>query len=365
LLVSVLTYLFGTAVGQAFGSSEPSWTYKSLYIPIVLGGLYIQSDAKPLALARVAKLLAMLVCVASLLFAVIRPDLALERPYESLIPGLNFRLYGVTGHANAMGPMALLYLLLEWHVPSKRLLRWPAIIVALSCFLFAQSKTAWATGVILGLLIIFHSTVGRQNGGNAKKSLLLLTILFGGLAAVAIALMFVDLGGFLERHSEFTTLTGRTDLWRITMDEWRRNPVFGYGAGLWDEDFRIRYNILYAGQAHNQFVQTLGESGLVGFALLLQYLVVLAFFCLQQARLANPLPLLLFILILARCVSEAPMRAIALLDWALLMHALLFLLLAQHVRGQQQLLRAGLPLASSMRQARTVAESEGGVVKSG
>ncbi len=346
LLISALIYLFGLAIVNAVGSTEPSWGYKSLYIPIVLSGLYLQRNANALVVTRIAKSLLVFVCFCSLLVAAFRPDFALERPYATgLIPGLNFRLYGVAPHANALGPIALLYLILEIHSPWKWQLRWPAAFVALLCFVLAQAKAAWFAAVIIALIAFFHHTSSRQKTGNMNISLLYLTIFFVLGASLATALSFFDLNGYIERHSDLTTLVGRTTIWRITMDEWQRNPLFGYGAELWGEEFREKYGLLWVGQAHNQFVQTLGQGGLFGLALLLQYLAVLLYLCVRQARCANVLPLMLFIIIVLRCISESPMNPMGVLEWGFWEHSLLFLLLAQCVRGEgRSTIGAALPL---------------------
>ena len=85
-----------------------------------------------------------------------------------------------------------------------------------------------------------------------------------------------------ERGREIRSLTGRTELWRITVDSWRGNPWFGDGPGLWDQEMVDRnVSILdwMPGHAHSQTMQALGQSGFAGLAAWFGYLLVLAWMC--------------------------------------------------------------------------------------
>ncbi|WP_406811570.1 O-antigen ligase family protein, partial [Klebsiella aerogenes] len=59
------------------------------------------------------------------------------------------------------------------------------------------------------------------------------------------------------------TLSGRVSIWFEVIKDWQNNPIFGYGPDYLDVEHRLRLGMLFAFHAHNQFIQTLGQSGLV------------------------------------------------------------------------------------------------------
>ncbi|MFL5843390.1 MAG: O-antigen ligase family protein [Solirubrobacteraceae bacterium] len=78
---------------------------------------------------------------------------------------------------------------------------------------------------------------------------------------------------------------GRLDHWRVSMDGFRAEPVHGTGAGTypveWDQHRDAEFSVL---NAHSLYVETLGELGLVGLALLLGALGMLLFGLIARAR---------------------------------------------------------------------------------
>lgn len=70
--------------------------------------------------------------------------------------------------------------------------------------------------------------------------------------------------------------TYRVDLWRVSLDQFGRDPVVGEGAGsfkqTWLRDREIDF--LYATDGHSLYLETLGELGAVGLALLVAALAI-------------------------------------------------------------------------------------------
>ncbi len=66
---------------------------------------------------------------------------------------------------------------------------------------------------------------------------------------------------------------GRTVLWRSAFDEFQAHPVVGSGAGSFGRWWLAhRTSAYFVEDAHNLYVQTLAEGGLVGFVLLVSFL---------------------------------------------------------------------------------------------
>jgi hypothetical protein len=102
-------------------------------------------------------------------------------------------------------------------------------------------------------------------------------------------------------------MTGRDQIWAVAMEEWRSSPLFGYGPGLWDADFRAAIGMPNATSAHNQFMDTLARSGTIGAAGLVAYSLVLLGMSLRYAKASGGLSLALFVALALRSISEVPM----------------------------------------------------------
>jgi hypothetical protein len=329
-IVLALYYFLDILTGATV-AGVPSFNHKPLYLPIVLGALISLQHVEFPRLIGHLKLILAVVMVMNLVAAAAFPDFALLRPYAGQVPGINFRLFGVTAHANTLGPIALMLLLLELYFPSRPLFRWPILVLALANFVLAQSKTAWLTVfVVLVVAYLPHRFVALQTrAGGYASAIKLILILVTSLIGALFVLMNVDIDRLFS--AEVLSLTGRTAIWADTLAEFVRYPLFGYGPDLWGVEYRMRMGNMAAGQAHNQFIQTLGQSGLVGFILLLTYLGVLLRLALHSSSASRGFSLALYVLILVRCITEAPLRGVV-NDWPFFIHATLLIVLASYAR---------------------------------
>ena len=335
-------YLLSILIGATV-AGVPSFEHKSLYIPIVLGAMIALPRIDFPRLLVQLKLILALVMAMNLVAAVMFPDFALLRPYSGQLPGVDFRLFGVFSHANTLGPIALLLLLLELYYPARRpLLRWSILLLALANFLLAQSKTTWlaAFAILLFVYVPYQFMAAQSRPKGFASAVVLILLLIAGLMGGMFALLGIGLDRIFSE--EVLSLTGRTSIWTVTLEEFSRYPVFGYGPELWGREYRLTTGILGAGQAHNQFVQTLGESGLVGFALLMAYLGILMRFAFATFRQSRGLSLALYGLILARCMTEAPLRG-AINDWSFFIHATLLVVLVSYARKSAAALSRDAP----------------------
>ena len=216
----------------------------------------------------------------SLLAAAVASDWAVEREYDfSVLPGVTSRLHGVVGHANSLGPMMVVLLILEWRRPRRR----PWVLAVGTVTLIAtQSKTAWAA-----LALIAGAAVLRHFGQGNRRPV---APILGVVAVMGVSVYLaagVSGGAPIDRYdTSAETLTGRTAIWQATLEAWRTDRLLGYGPSLWDDAmaYHYRYRVGFApGHAHNQLVQTLGLAGVVGAAALLNYVYRLA----SEARRAH------------------------------------------------------------------------------
>jgi hypothetical protein len=145
------------------------------------------------------------------------------------------------GYANALGALAAVAILLAL----RERITWPALVVLVPELAVSGSRGG-LVALALGLLI-----------GLVRRPVLVVPA-----AALVLALGWVTQG---PRH----------EYYRVAVDEIRAAPVIGTGAGTWDEWWlRHRPTPNSALDAHSVYLETFGEEGLAGLALLCALLAV-------------------------------------------------------------------------------------------
>lgn len=328
LMNAFLAYYICNALLNAVFGTEPSFTHNTLYLPIAMAAVFMWRDQPIAPFLRAAKWTLALLMVASLAAALIVPDLALQPAYKSWLPGLDIRLWGAGSNPNSLGPLALLLMLLDLMVPSRR---WPArvLVFALGAtvLLLAQSKTAWAAALLV-LPIVLWYRVGRAPAGGMRIGFALGLIAVLVLAAAAVAVgdpaRVWDKLASGQVGTDVSTLTGRLQVWDAAINAWQDNPVFGYGPAAWGPAHRAAIGVPFAFSAHNQFLQSLSAAGTLGLISLMLYVVALAIGCWRAAELTKGLSLALFLMVLVRCLTEAPFSAATLFNGDVLTQVVLF-----------------------------------------
>jgi O-antigen ligase len=243
----------------------------------------------------------------SLVAAVVASRRALG-PTDGVFDLVGTRLSGLTPHPNALGPMAVALVVLEWtHRPRRGVL----VVLPLVALAWTQSKTSW-----LALAVAMAVVLVDRIGPLAPKR--------AALAGVAVAAFVVVSVGFVvvlaapERMTRkgvdtVATFTGRTAIWEATIEVWQAQPVLGVGPRLWDQDMdrRFAHRVGFApGHAHNQLIHTLGESGLVGAGLLVVALAGMAGLAGAADRPTHGAGAGLLVLLVVNGFSEPPLRSL-------------------------------------------------------
>jgi len=321
-------YIASYWVGVAFATSRDiqlSW----VYAPIAFAALALlsQTGLNKDALTKLEWVLVGILA-ASLLGAALLPGMTVERGYKSWIPGFNFRLYGFSDHANSLGIIAALAVILQLSPFVRKKPNFLFLGISLVALIFTQSKTAWVVAFVGVVLVRFEDLRGQSR--NATPGHLSMFMVAAGSLLTALALIGLMLSinyGLLERLLNFqdaVTFTGRTRIWEISWNEFLKNPLFGYGPALWDLNYRYQNNFMAAGQAHNQFFQTVGQAGLLGLLSLAWYVYLMGRNCALSWRHTSGLAGITFVSLLIRCFSESPMRLSGLSGMDAFVHLLAF-----------------------------------------
>jgi len=338
LLLSFFSfYVASYFVGLLFATTRDvklSWIYAPTAFAAValLAPTGLNGDA-----LRKFRLALVGVLAASLLGAVVAPGLTVEDGYKGLIPGFSKRLYGFSDHANSLGIVAALAIILELSPLVRRRPNLVFLAISLAALLFTQSKTSWVVALVGVIFVRFENIRGYSKStlpGQFALKLIFAGATIGSLAALVFAV--AANAGLLDRllNIKEITFTGRTRIWEISWNELLNNPLFGYGPALWDPLYRFQNNFMSAGHAHNQFFQTAGQAGIVGLMTLAWYVYLLARNCAGMWRLSLGLSGIAFVSLMIRCFSESPMRLSGLSGMDAVVHLLAFGFAAMFVHAK-------------------------------
>jgi O-antigen ligase len=319
LLLIFVVFWLGTVAAPALLGAHPQLSHDFVY-PLVIGVAAILASRlerdRSMAATRDTLFVFMLAGLALVFF---KPNMALDATYnQGLLPGVP-RFAGLAPHAVSMGLLSQLALLCLMALPYQKVwvnrLAW---IVGLAVLFLAQSKTGWIAFALCSSCLLI-----LRNGGQLWRRIsdplhpeFGIVVICGFIVALLAAgglMMFGGIGaritGFFDsaQGAQLTSLTGRDQIWAIAYDEWQRNPIFGYGPGLWDASFRASIGMPNATHAHNQFMDTLSRSGSVGAIALVLYAATLLVLSIWHARATGGLSLALFIALALRSVSEVPL----------------------------------------------------------
>ena len=337
LMLAFAVFFVTNVITPAIFGTKPAFVFNHYYPLIVFLAVFATRAHDPALLLTFGKLTLLALLAGSLALIAINPDLVLQRPYVyGWVPGMNFRLWGLASHANSIGPLALLYLLLAIHQPFRqRWLQWLGLAIAIGVLVLAQSKTAWvATFFLLAVLAAFRVAPKFQAAwSTGRLDYQVMGIAISSILAAIAMFAFIMLGDVNLYWNKFANsqaggqmfdLTGRGAIWGIAIDVWQQNPLFGYGPKLWDPEFRRTIGMSFAFSAHNQFMQSLSGAGSFGVFGLLIYLGVVLRYAIALATITRGFSLALGLFLLTRCMTETPLSTSTLFNGDLFTHLLIF-----------------------------------------
>lgn len=137
------------------------------------------------------------------------------------------------------------------------------LVAGLACLYWSGSKAGWLIALTMGLVLLLRARVSRR----LKLGLVIGVTILGGTG------FFVRFTDYFHRGA--TSVSARFDYWRAGWVTFQRNPVFGSGPGT----FSVSYRAIkppgaeMALLAHNDYLEQASDSGLIGAAAYLVFVV--------------------------------------------------------------------------------------------
>jgi O-antigen ligase len=247
--------------------------------------------------------------------------------------------------------LALIWMLLQ---PDRRRTRAQArvdffvllLMGGMTFWLLQQARSATALScTLLGALIILSTRSARIRSHLGVYGAGLAVIFFFLHLTFNLPELFAQLLG------RDMTLTGRTDIWSALLKE-GTNPMFGagyYSFWLGDRIERLSADYFYhLNEAHDTYLETYLNSGLIGVALLLAVLVSAGIWIKKEAMKAEPFGafrLACFLPMLLYGITEAFMNRLGFL-WFLFL--LVVMDYPQRTRLANRAIHSGVPLRNRL-----------------
>ena len=233
---------------------------------------------------------------------------------------------GVFGYKNGLGSMMALSVLVEWHLPTKtrfsKVANRLALVMSAVLLVFSSSVTP-LVALIGSLLLIEIYKLGTQRLRIPLYAIVLATLL---ILASSMTILLVGGDRVTAALGRSSDLTGRTEIWSMTMPYIPERPVLGYGYwGFWNgassESLAVERamgtSIMYS---HNGYIEILLDLGAVGLFLTVAFLgagIMRTYYCAERNRDTVALwPLAFLCYFLLRNIGECSIL-IQGLEWAL------------------------------------------------
>jgi exopolysaccharide production protein ExoQ len=355
-----LAFCAGAVLSAVLGA-VPRLRVALLLVPLLLTAVFLLPRVPLRWFARQVRQVLLVYAYASLAMALLLPEWALQHGYPQAISGFDVRLHGVQSHANILAPVFLTYLLLDMLDFRRDWTAWLHRLVVVASLGLTQSKS---TIVLLLFLLVLHLLISQWQ---RRPRVLRTASAVAGILALSSGVYLAARGApasaapgdgdaaaaSVQRPPGATPmltklLTGRPHMWRATLEVWREHPWLGYGPELFHSGVvadkvqqKLRYTV-HVPHAHNQLVQTLGQSGIVGALTLLVYLGSLLFHGIRSRSATSGLSLLLVLALLVRGVTEVPLQFFA-GDSTLLLHFVTFAVLILAAGNESERSSVALP----------------------
>jgi O-antigen ligase len=248
------------------------WLTYSAYLCMMLAAANIAANPE-----RLHRFLTALAVFGALLavFAMVQDVSGTKAIYWTFQPSsIAAQIYGPfinrNHYAGLMEMLAPLpFLLCLSQRPERRLpLLGAGVLMALSVFLCRSRGGMAALGAELTFITVFLSRIRHRAKSFAA---------IGVIAAVlAVLIVWVGSDPVVHRLTDMKD-ANRVSIFKDTLHMWRSRPLVGYGAGTFDLVYPTFQSFVVdsvINHAHNDYLELLSETGLIGTGLVLWFLVL-------------------------------------------------------------------------------------------
>jgi len=188
-------------------------------------------------------------------------------PYPHRGTGTFISPNNCAGFLEMILPLGLAWVLVSRAKPTLKVFIGYAALVTVAGVIVTISRGAW---ISVGLTLIVFFSVLLFNRTYRLPALVVLAILVGG------GFYFIPRSQFIKARFREMTRNGQLNtnarlvMWRPAIQMWRTNPWWGVGPAHYDYRYRAWRPVMMQSQpdrAHNDYVNTLADWGIVGFAL--------------------------------------------------------------------------------------------------
>jgi O-antigen ligase len=330
-MAPVLCFL-ALAILSALWSDYPGITLRrsGTAITTAMWGAYLASRYSLRDIVLLIATAIGIIAVASLIAAVLFPDFGVNALLQSDVDGIP-GWKGVVSDKNSLGivmatgTVTMLYLAISPGESRQKKAMWLLGMALCGALLYlSQSRTSWLSALV-GIVSCFivRAMYRRPAVGIVIAAWLVL------LALPAVLLVVHDLSVLTSLIGKDSTLSGRIELWNVVLPYGDERPWLGYGYGaFWiatspmtQEIWRI-LNSYHPPHAHNGWIETYLELGLVGCAVvamqLLQMVRDATRLSFKGADVDAPYMLLVVVMILIFNMVEADLIRAPALFWPFL-----------------------------------------------
>jgi O-antigen ligase len=161
-----------------------------------------------------------------------------------------------------------------------------AAVVIMAVATLATSSRGGLLGLlaVAGFVVLINVLSGKRGESGGKRQKVIIAVAAGAIAVITLGtVLLIGSGDALLRGTgvvlaDTDVTTGRTHFWGVALQIFKDHPIIGSGLESFGAAF-TRYDTwsgqLRIEQAHNEYLQTLSDSGLIGFGLLAAFIFLL------------------------------------------------------------------------------------------
>jgi exopolysaccharide production protein ExoQ len=313
-----LLLFYGLIAASILWSIEPGITMKRLVTAstILLNGIALSVSAwHPARFQNTLRPVLTLLLIASIIFVMAEPQLAIERSDRFELAGA---WHGLTAQKNAFGALSAMAFLLWLHAYlSRGTSAWLALMgatIAGVCLINSRSSTsimATAFSAVLMLMMLRSPPALRRLMPYLIAAFVSLLLIY----SLAVLNLLPGSGTLLSPITSLTgkdlTFSGRTAIWQIMNEHIVLRPWLGSGySAYWVQSpdspslLMLQRLYFYPTEGHNGYLDVINDLGAIGGLCLFAYLIMFLRQGLQLLRQMRPQGSLYLTLLFAQLIGN-------------------------------------------------------------